>query len=195
MTVSSSSGTGPASTTIGTTTGSSSASGTTRDALSSAQIGFHPHMDLVERRACIQPPFGAPDAADPPTEIGQHHLAQPVAVVRRSPSGGRSHRRIRRLRDSAPESPDARCRDLRGRTIRRPAGGRPSPCSREPSSQHPRTVNPCRDRSARTLPMGHRSFAQEQIMPSGSETKNGPLCISHLHKGPALFCLATIMCG
>src|SRR5258708_3835017 len=37
----------------------------------------------------------------------------------------------------------------------------------------------------------HRSFAQGKIMPLvGAETKTGPLCSSHLHKGPALSYLA-----
>ena len=43
--------------------------------------------------------------------------------------------------------------------------------------------------------MRHRSFAQEQIMPTGQKRKTGPLCSSHLHKGPALSCLAAILNG
>lgn len=43
--------------------------------------------------------------------------------------------------------------------------------------------------------MRHRSFAREQIMPTEAETKTGPLCSSHLHKGPALSCLAAILNG
>jgi hypothetical protein len=34
----------------------------------------------------------------------------------------------------------------------------------------------------RVAAMRHRSFAQEPIMPTGAETKTGPLCSSHLHK-------------
>ena len=44
--------------------------------------------------------------------------------------------------------------------------------------------------------MRHRSFAQGKIMPLvGAETKAGPLCSSHLHKGPALSYLAAIPNG
>ncbi len=44
--------------------------------------------------------------------------------------------------------------------------------------------------------MRHRSFAQEQIMPlAGAETKTGPLCSSHLHKGPISSYLAAIPNG
>ena len=44
--------------------------------------------------------------------------------------------------------------------------------------------------------MRHRSFAQGKIMPLvGAETKTGPLCSSHLHKGPALSYLAAIPNG
>ena len=43
--------------------------------------------------------------------------------------------------------------------------------------------------------MRHRSFAQEQIMPTGQKRKTGPLCSSQLHKGPALSYLAAILNG
>src|SRR3954467_6826173 len=41
-------------------------------------------MDLLARRTWVHPPFRAPDAPDPPSQIGQYHLAQPVAI----PGGG-----------------------------------------------------------------------------------------------------------
>ena len=54
---------------------------------------------------------------------------------------------------------------------------------RGPGSREPRRKS--------VAALRHRSFAQEQIMPlTGQKRKTGPLCISHLHKGPALSYLA-----
>jgi hypothetical protein len=58
----------------------------------------------------------------------------------------------------------------------------PGPASREP-------------RRNSVAAMRHRSFAQEQIMPTGQKRKTGPLCSSQLHKGPALSYLAAILNG
>ena len=58
---------------------------------------------------------------------------------------------------------------------------------RGPGSREPRRNS--------VVAMRHRSFAQEQIMPTGQKRKTGPLCSSQLHKGPALSYLAAILNG
>src|SRR5688500_17229206 len=40
-------------------------------------------MQLVESSLGVVPPFRAPDTANDPAEVDQHHLAQPIAVTRR----------------------------------------------------------------------------------------------------------------
>src|SRR5262249_38521918 len=47
------------------------------------EVGSEARVELFHRSGCIHPPFGAPDAPDPPAKVGQHHLAQSVAIARR----------------------------------------------------------------------------------------------------------------